>query len=136
MDKQIHVIYDGGCSLCRNSVAWLKSKDRHGILSFTPLQDPEVLIKFDIPFEEAMSEMQAIINGTRYRGADGVVRVIACLPGYSWLRVGLRSRLFMRAASGIYKQVAKRRRSFNQLPNAQTALSSSSYRLTSGAQRR
>jgi predicted DCC family thiol-disulfide oxidoreductase YuxK len=114
MSERIHVIYDGDCQFCTNSMQWLQKKDRKGILEFTPLQDPEVLIRFDIPYQEAMSEMQAIIDGTRYRGAEAVIRVIGHLPGYQWLRAGLRFRWFMLLASIVYKQFAKRRRMFTR----------------------
>lgn len=113
MDRQLYVIYDGDCHLCKASVEWLKSKDRDGQLVFTPLQDPEVLLRYDIPYQEAMAEMQAIIDGKRYKGAEGVLRVVSNLPRYGWLKVGLRSKLFMVAAAYVYKQIAKRRRMFN-----------------------
>ncbi len=109
------MIYDGKCRVCLGSVAWLKKRDRNGILQFSPLQKTEVLIVYGIPPEEALLEMQAMIDGVRYCGAEAVIRVISCLPGYRWLRIGLRWQWFMRLASFLYGQIAKRRYWFGKI---------------------
>lgn len=111
--NHIQVIYDGKCMICQSSVAWLRKRDQDGILEFSPLQKPEILLLYDIPYEEAMLEMQAIINGVRYRGAEAVIRVVSCLPRYRWMQAGIRWKWFLRIAAFIYRQIAKRRYLFD-----------------------
>lgn len=108
--EPIVIIYDGDCGLCRGSVEWLKKRDRNSIFLYEALQDPEVLFRYEIPFQEAAAEMQAIIGGMRYSGAEAVIRSLAQLPGYGWLRFAIQFPPFLILARFMYREIAKRRR--------------------------
>ena len=66
--KEITVIYDGQCELCKNSVFWLSKK-----LSFTALDFHTAdLSQFGVTFDECAREVVVITEGDRYGGAGAV----------------------------------------------------------------
>jgi predicted DCC family thiol-disulfide oxidoreductase YuxK len=66
--KDITVIYDGQCELCKNSVFWLSKK-----LSITALDFHTAdLLQFGITREESAREVVVISESNRYGGAGAV----------------------------------------------------------------
>lgn len=87
---RLSVLYDGGCKLCRASVARVRHMDPRGRIELVDLHDPSVPERFpQIDFEEAMRLMQAVGPAGRvYSGADAWARIGLALPGWklvAWL---------------------------------------------------
>ena len=113
---ELTVLYDGGCSLCRASVARVRRFDSHKRVEFLSLDDPSAQARFpQIDREVAMRWMQAVdTSGRVWSGADAWARIGLLLPGWnllSWLLLipGLRW-----MAAKIYAWVARNRYRWNR----------------------
>lgn len=86
------LIYDGECSICRSSVAWVRKQDAWGAIELLPFQDPACAGRFPALSREKC--LRAVYfadeTGTLSRGADAVGRVLERLPGTHWLGRTLR----------------------------------------------
>ena len=87
---KLTVLYDGGCNLCRASVARVRRIDPRGLIELVDLHDPGARSRFpQVDFEEAMRLMQAVDRAGRvYSGADAWARIGLALPGWNlmdWL---------------------------------------------------
>jgi predicted DCC family thiol-disulfide oxidoreductase YuxK len=89
---ELTVLYDGACSLCRASVARVRSFDSHRRIAFLDMRDPAVKERFPLVDPQiAMRWMQAVdVNGRVTRGADAWARIGLLLPGWNlvaWILV-------------------------------------------------
>jgi predicted DCC family thiol-disulfide oxidoreductase YuxK len=84
---ELSVLYDGGCSLCRASVARVRRRDPGGRIELVDLHDPTVATRFpQVDREEAMRLMQAVDgNGRIHSGADAWARIGLALPAWRFL---------------------------------------------------
>ena len=84
------MLYDGGCNLCRASVARVRRMDPRARIDLLDLHDANVAARFpQVNFDEATRLMQAVdLRGRVYSGADAWARVGLALPGWklvAWL---------------------------------------------------
>jgi len=87
---ELTVLYDGGCNLCRASVARVRRMDPRARIDLLDLHDANVAARFpQVNFDEATRLMQAVdLHGRVYSGADAWTRVGLALPGWklvAWL---------------------------------------------------
>lgn len=84
---ELTVLYDGGCSLCRASVARAQRFDSHRRIEFLDLHDPSAPARFpQIDREVALRWMQAVDpHGRVWSGADAWARIGLLLPGWNLL---------------------------------------------------
>lgn len=87
---ELTVLYDGGCNLCRASVARVRRMDPRARIDLLDLHDANVAARFpQVNFDEATRLMQAVdLRGRVYSGADAWARVGLALPGWklvAWL---------------------------------------------------
>lgn len=108
------ILYDGVCGLCDRTVQFLLREDRHGVLTFAPLQGETAdAIRLRHPHLEGADSMVFVrdAGGEREQAllrTTGVLAALATLGGFwrvvSWLRVVPRP-----LRDGIYDAVAARR---------------------------
>ena len=67
------VIFDGECRFCIASLNWLRLKAE---INAHPFQHAD-LASFGLTLPECEKEVIAIIDGTTYRGADAIARLLA-----------------------------------------------------------
>ena len=84
------MLYDGGCNLCRASVARVRRMDPRARIDLLDLHDANVAARFpQVNFDEATRLMQAVdLRGRVYSGADAWARMGLALPGWklvAWL---------------------------------------------------
>lgn len=110
------VLYDGSCSLCRASVARVRSFDTRQRIEFLDLHDPSAQSRFpQIDREAAMRWMQAVDQrGRIWSGSDAWARIGLLLPGWSlfaWVPLvpGIRW-----LASKVYLWIARNRYRWNR----------------------
>jgi predicted DCC family thiol-disulfide oxidoreductase YuxK len=113
---ELTVFYDGGCSLCRASVARVQRFDTQHRIEFLDVHDPAVQKRYpQIDPEVAMRWMQAIgADGRVWSGAEAWARIGMLLPSWkilAWLLLvpGVRW-----IAGGIYKLIARNRYRWNR----------------------
>ena len=87
---ELTVLYDGGCNLCRASVARVRRMDPRGRIELLDLHDASVPARFpQVDLDEAKRLMQAVDpHGRVYSGVDAWARVGLSLPGWkliAWL---------------------------------------------------
>jgi predicted DCC family thiol-disulfide oxidoreductase YuxK len=77
------LFYDGGCRLCQRTVRLLRVWDRAGrIVTFPYQSDLVARILPDVSRSELEQAMLLVDpEGRRYRGADGLSRILELLPG-------------------------------------------------------
>jgi predicted DCC family thiol-disulfide oxidoreductase YuxK len=77
------LFYDGECRLCRRAVRLLRVWDRAGRIVVVPYQSGLVArILPDVSRRELEQAMLLVDpQGHRYRGADGLSRILGLLPG-------------------------------------------------------
>jgi len=105
------VIYDGECKFCTASVRRLHRSDRHGLLAFLPLQDPEVARRFpDLTYDEMMQYMVVVPpDGRRLRGAEGFKYLSTRLPLLYAMAPALHLPGLMPLWQWFYRKFAKQR---------------------------
>ncbi len=84
---ELTVLYDGGCSLCRASVARVQRFDTNHRIEFLDVHAPAVPKRFpEIDPTVAMRWMQAIgADGRVWNGADAWARIGMLLPGWKFV---------------------------------------------------
>jgi predicted DCC family thiol-disulfide oxidoreductase YuxK len=82
---ELTVFYDGGCSLCRASVARVHRFDSRHRIEFLNLHDPSSQTRFpQIDREVVMRWMQAVdTRGHVWSGADAWAHMGLLLPGWN-----------------------------------------------------
>ena len=113
---ELTVLYDGGCSLCRASVARVQRFDSHQRITFLSLHDPSSQTRFpQIDRELAMRSMQAVdTRGRVWSGADAWARIGLLLPGWNVLAWILLIPGIHWMAAKIYAWVARNRYRWNR----------------------
>jgi predicted DCC family thiol-disulfide oxidoreductase YuxK len=86
MTRDLTVLYDGSCSLCRGSIARLRRWDTRNRVEALDLHDPSAQIRFPkIDREKAMLWMQAIdAQGHVWSGAEAWAHIGLRLPALKW----------------------------------------------------
>lgn len=105
------LLYDGACSLCRRSVAWVQARDPDRVLELLPFQDPSVATRFPtVPRAQCLRAAQFVSDeGRVFAGAAAVREVLALLPSTRRLAALLRVPPFFWLARGVYWMVARLR---------------------------
>lgn len=70
-------MFDGVCNLCNGVVRFVVDHDRHGLVSFAPLDSPvgrALLAHFDLP-TESFDSVVVIDRGRAYRKSEAAVRL-------------------------------------------------------------
>ena len=78
-----HVIYDGNCNLCANLVRTLEQLDRGDRFQYAPMQDQQILARYDITPQDCETGMLLINreNPTqRWQGSDAAEEIGRLLP--------------------------------------------------------
>lgn len=78
-----HVIYDGNCNLCVNLVKALEQLDRGDRFQYAPMQDQQILDRYDITPQDCEMGMLLINreNPTRrWQGSDAAEEIGRLLP--------------------------------------------------------
>jgi predicted DCC family thiol-disulfide oxidoreductase YuxK len=107
------ILYDGGCEMCRTSIAAIEKFDSSGKLEPIDLHNPEARAKFlDLEMPDLLEELHAVDDqGTVYRGARAINEILRLQPGikgwlaYAWYIPGyawLAERQYKRIASSRY----------------------------------
>ena len=105
--QKLLVLFDGDCPLCRASAAWLKRRDKEGVLRLLPLQTSGLLESLDLNFEEAVKQIQVVsLQGERRQGADAVIWVLSHFKGFSWLKFAQWVPGFSPASRLVYRLIA------------------------------
>ncbi|MDF2925109.1 MAG: hypothetical protein K0R57_4023 [Paenibacillaceae bacterium] len=109
--ERLTLLYDAQCNLCLATVAKLRTLRTNAELAMVPLQtaSPDML-PANVSMEELLKELHVVEeDGTVYRGAEAIVRIVRTIPALSWLAPlyglpGLR-----RLAQVLYRLVARHR---------------------------
>ncbi|MFC5650110.1 thiol-disulfide oxidoreductase DCC family protein [Paenibacillus solisilvae] len=113
--EKLYVIYDGTCNLCLTTVRRLKELRSNAVLRFVSVQSledsyEEIPNIESIPTERLMSKMHVVEqNGAIYAGADGVVRILHTVRGFTWLGLMYRIPGMRGIADLLYRFIAARR---------------------------
>jgi len=113
---ELTVLYDGGCSLCRASVARVQRFDSRHRIEFLDLHDASAQGRYpQINREVAMRWMQAVdARGRVWSGADAWTRVGLLLPGWNVLAWVLLIPSIRWIAAKIYTWIARNRYRWNR----------------------
>jgi predicted DCC family thiol-disulfide oxidoreductase YuxK len=107
-DRALEVWYDGQCPLCRASRDWCTARDPAGRLAFHDLRAEAEL---PVPRVAAEAAMWVRDNdGTLHGGFDGWLRIMAELPGWSWLARISGAAPLRWLGPPVYRLVARARR--------------------------
>lgn len=81
------LVYDGDCALCRDTVAWVKARDRAGLIQAVPFQESGALEALGLSRAEAERAAWLMdLDGRCHEGAAAINRVFAEL-GPFWRAV-------------------------------------------------
>ena len=113
---QLTVLYDGGCSLCRASVARVQEFDEQRRIAFLDVHDPAVKARYrEIDPEIAMRWMQAVdTRGHVSSGVDAWARMGLLLPGWKLVAWVLLLPGVHWIAAKVYGWVARNRYRWNR----------------------
>lgn len=78
-----HVIYDGNCNLCVTLVQVLENLDKGQLFDYSPMQDEETLMKFEVTpqdCEMGMILIDANAPERRWQGSDAAEEIGRLLP--------------------------------------------------------
>ncbi len=102
------VVYDTDCGVCQASIAWLRKRDRRGVLRYLG-NDAEPL-PAGVTLEETNHTVVVLEeDGRKYVRAEAVVRLLRELRGYKALAALLSAPGMKALANFGYDQFAKRR---------------------------
>ncbi|PSF38623.1 thiol-disulfide oxidoreductase [Aphanothece hegewaldii CCALA 016] len=78
-----YVIYDGQCNLCATFTQLLEKFDQGKLFHYVPMQDEDILRKFDITGQDCQMGM-ILINGEdpeqRWQGSNAAEEIVRLLP--------------------------------------------------------
>lgn len=78
MENKIHIYYDGVCNLCSSSIGRVASSSKGGLFQATDVT--KGTLPKGVDMESAMRDMHVEADGTLYRGADAVLRIMREYP--------------------------------------------------------
>jgi predicted DCC family thiol-disulfide oxidoreductase YuxK len=84
-DETLEVWYDGSCPICRRSRTWSEAQDRDGRLVFRDFRSTD---DERLPTSRAHHESTMLVStpsGAIVEGYSAWRRILAVLPGWSWL---------------------------------------------------
>lgn len=106
---QLTAWVDGQCRLCRGFQAWVEDRDEGSAVRFCDFRQAD---DRDLPRARAEHEQRLWVGGAEGElegGFDGVLRILAALPGWQGLaRLGARP-LVRRIGRRLYAVVARHR---------------------------
>lgn len=115
--KELTVLYDASCGICRNCREWVEEQERFFPIHFVPLQDPHLEERFPgIGTYRPVEQMLAIgEGGALYQGADAWIMVLYALKGYRELSLRLSHPALKPLARKSYELVSKNRHAMSGL---------------------
>lgn len=84
-EEPLEVWYDGACPICRRSRAWCERRDRDGRFVFRDFRSAE---DDQLPTARERHEATMMVStpsGGTIEGFSAWRRILAALPGWSWL---------------------------------------------------
>ncbi len=118
MKGEALLFYDGGCRLCGRAIRLLRMWDRAGRIVVVPYQSDLVArILPDVSRRELEQAMLLVDpRGRRYRGADGLPRVLSLVPGGLPFRLILAIPGALAVARKLYGWIAVHRHDLGCVP--------------------
>jgi predicted DCC family thiol-disulfide oxidoreductase YuxK len=105
------LIYDGSCGFCRDTVEWVRRRDRAGRLDYVPFQEAVRVAPFAIPVPILASAMHLVrADRTVFSGADAAPEILRLLPRWRWLAWTFAVPGVLPLARRAYAWIAARRR--------------------------
>ena len=102
------IVYDADCGVCQASVAWLRKRDRRGVLRYLG-NDAEPL-PAGVTLEETNHTVVVLEeDGRKHLRAEAIARVLRELPGYRPVAALLTAPGMKALANFGYDQFARRR---------------------------
>ncbi|WP_276352800.1 thiol-disulfide oxidoreductase DCC family protein [Cohnella caldifontis] len=113
---RLTVVYDGECNLCLATVDKLRQMPVRAELTFVPLQKliggevkPWAGIA-DVPVRSLSAQLHVTDEaGRRFSGADGVLKLLGCIPSLAWLAAIGRWPGFRTVSIVAYRLIARYR---------------------------
>jgi predicted DCC family thiol-disulfide oxidoreductase YuxK len=105
------VIYDGTCDRCARWAATLVRDAGSTDIEVLSSSDPTVASRFPaVPPEAYQQSLQLVLPaGTRLEGAGAVEYLVTAIPKWRWARWLFRLPLARRAATIVYRVIARHR---------------------------
>ncbi|WP_347275169.1 DUF393 domain-containing protein [Candidatus Kuenenia sp.] len=110
--KNVALIYDDKCSLCRGSMKWIELHAiRKGIFEFVPCQSEERRLRFPwLAEERCMQSLQLIFpDGQTLEGDAAIPEIISRLRGYRILSVLFKLPVIKSVLFALYRKLADNR---------------------------
>jgi predicted DCC family thiol-disulfide oxidoreductase YuxK len=114
--SDLAVLYDGNCSICRDSAARVRRFDASQRIEMLDLHDPSAQKRFpQVNPEIAMRWMQAVdVQGRVYSGVEAWARIGRLLPGWNLLAWVLVLPGVHWLAAKVYGWIARNRYRWNR----------------------
>lgn len=106
--EQVHILYNGGCSICRAEIHHYERKatDAGAPLVFDDLREAD-LVTWRMTADQATRRLHARLqDGQIVSGVTAFALIWERLPGYGWLAKLARMPVFNPLASFAYNRVA------------------------------
>ncbi|MCZ7623969.1 MULTISPECIES: thiol-disulfide oxidoreductase DCC family protein [Candidatus Kuenenia] len=110
--KNVALIYDDKCSLCRGSMKWIELHAiRKGIFEFVSCQSEERRLRFPwLAEERCMQSLQLIFpDGHTLAGDEVIPEIISRLRGYRILSVLFKLPVIKSVLFALYRKLADNR---------------------------
>nr|MBA2405280.1 DUF393 domain-containing protein [Bdellovibrionales bacterium] len=118
------IFFDGHCGLCNGFVDFMMKIDQQGRFKFSPLQSEFAKSQLTPADVENLDSVVVLIDGKKYRKAEGVFKALASLGG-AWKTTNALTFIPSKILNFGYDMVAKNRyrifgkRETCRLPTAQ-----------------
>lgn len=110
--KNVALIYDDKCSLCRGSMKWIELHAiRKGIFEFVSCQSEERRLRFHwLAEERCMQSLQLVFpDGQTLAGDEVIPEIISRLRGYRILSVLFKLPVIKSVLFALYRKLADNR---------------------------
>ena len=110
--KNVALIYDDKCSLCRGSMKWIELHAiRKGIFEFVSCQSEERRLRFPwLAEERCMQSLQLVFpDGQTLAGDEVIPEIISRLRGYRILSVLFKLPVIKSVLFALYRKLADNR---------------------------